>query len=179
MLRKANLDGDRQADLRVHGGPDQAVLCYSADHYPAWRSELGIPEIGPGGFGENFTIAGATEESVCIGDVYGVGEAFVGVAAPRGPCWKISQRWRRPDLLERVERSGRHGWYARVLREGLVEAGAEMTLVERPYPDWTVARAAGAIRWRKRDPEEALRLSRVEALPAELREKLEEIGTPR
>ena len=171
-LGAANLAGDRQADLRVHGGPDQAVLCYSAEHYPRWRRELALPDMPHGGFGENFTVAGQDELSVCIGDVYERGESLVQVSAPRGPCYKISWRWRRPDLLERVEETGRHGWYLRVLREGLVEAGQPLRLTSRPHPEWTVRRAADVIRLRKRDPEPARRLAACEELGARSRARL-------
>ena len=172
MLRFLNLEGDRQAAVGIHGGKDQAALCYSADHYPAWRRELDLPEMSGGGFGENFTIAGQDERGVCIGDVYEVGETLVQVSKPRGPCFKISWRWRRADLLQRVEASGRHGWYVRVLREGLVEAGQPVTLQDRPHPDWTVRAAADVIRFRKRRPELAAQLALCEALATEDRLKL-------
>ena len=172
MLRATNLEGDGQADLDVHGGPDQAVLCYSADHYPAWREELGLPEMSHGGFGENFTISGQDERSVCIGDVYRVGEAVVQVAKPRGPCYKISWRWRRRDLTSRVESSGRHGWYVRVLVEGEVEAGQAPELEDRPHPEWSVRAAGEVIRFRKRRPELAAQLARCEALADEDRTRL-------
>ena len=158
-LSATNLAGDRQADPRVHGGPDMAVLCYSADHYPAWREELGIPEMGPGGFGENFTIQGQDELSVCIGDVYRVGAAVVQVSQPRGPCYKISYRWKRPDLLPRVFANGRHGWYLRVLVEGMVEAGQQLTLTDRPNPQWTVRSANDVFERRRKDPGRALELA--------------------
>ena len=172
MLRFLNLEGDTQAAVGIHGGKDQAALCYSADHYPAWRQELDLPEISGGGFGENFTIAGQDERSVCIGDIYASGEALIQVSKPRSPCFKISWRWRREDLLSRVESSGRHGWYVRVLREGLVEAGQPVRLEDRPHPDWTVRAAADVIRFRKRRPELAAQLARLEALAEEDRERL-------
>src|SRR5712692_154873 len=140
-LSSQGLEGDQQGDRRVHGGLEMAVLAYSADHYPRWRSELGLAEMGPGGFGENFTIVGQDEESVCIGDAYAIGSTVVQVSSPRGPCYKIGYRWARPDLLRRVEATGRHGWYLRVVQEGWVEAGQPVVLVARPYPDWTVRRA--------------------------------------
>lgn len=161
LLSSTNLAGDRQADPRVHGGAEMAVLCYSAEHYPAWRTELGIGEMGPGGFAENFTISGQDELSVCIGDVYRVGEATVQVSQPRGPCYKISYRWKRPDLLKRCEASGRHGWYLRVLEEGLVEAGQAVDLLERPNPGWSVRRAADVFQARRKRPDEALELARI------------------
>jgi MOSC domain-containing protein YiiM len=172
MLRFLNVEGDRQAAVGIHGGKDQAALCYSADHYPAWRRELDLPEMSGGGFGENFTIAGQAERSVCIGDVYEIGEALIQVSKPRGPCFKIAWRWRREDLLSRVESSGRHGWYVRVLREGPVEAGQPVHLEDRPHPDWTVRAAADVIRFRRRRPELAAQLARLEALAEEDRERL-------
>src|SRR5207253_6200200 len=99
---RTNLEGDEQADRRYHGGPDMAVLAYAADHYPAWRAELSWPELPLGGFGENLSVSGATEETVCIGDVWRAGSAVFQIASPRKPCHKISDYWGRPDLLERV-----------------------------------------------------------------------------
>jgi MOSC domain-containing protein YiiM len=167
-----NLEGDRQADARVHGGPDMAVLCYAFDHYASWRDEVELAGMGPGGFGENFTVAGQDETTVCLGDVYDLGEAVVQVSQPRGPCTKISQRWERPDLLRRVEETGRHGWYLRVLQEGTVEAGLELRLIERPHPEWTVRRTWDVYRWRKREKALAAELARCEALAADTRAEL-------
>jgi MOSC domain-containing protein YiiM len=141
-----------------------AVLCYAFDHYARWREELGLSEMAPGGFAENFTLAGQDERTVCIGDVYGVGEAVVQVSQPRGPCINISRAWERPDLLGRVEETGRHGWYLRVLQEGRVEAGLELRLLDRQYPGWSVRRAADIYRWRKREKAAAAELARCEAL---------------
>jgi MOSC domain-containing protein YiiM len=174
MLETLNLDGDGQADVNGHGGPDQAALCYSADHYPHWREELALPEMPHGGFGENLTIAGQDEHSVCIGDVYSLGGAVIQVSKPRGPCFKISWRWRRADLLAQVEANGRHGWYVRVLREGLVEAGQEVILEERPHADWSVRAARDVIRFRKRRPELAAQLAGCDALATEDRVRLRE-----
>jgi MOSC domain-containing protein YiiM len=172
MVRRTNIDGDRQAERRVHGGPDMAALAYAAEHYPRWREELDLPEMTHGGFGENLTVAGQDERTVCIGDVYEVGQAVVQVAQPRGPCHKISWRWRLPDLQERVEATGRHGWYLRVLREGMIEAGQVLRLLERPHPEWTVRRAADVYRWRRRDRDAAASLARCGALAETAREKL-------
>ena len=146
MLRRLNLDGDGQGDLKNHGGPDKAVLCYALTHYPRWRDELQKPDLPHGAFGENFTIDDLDETNVCIGDVYTVGGAVVQVSQPRQPCWKIAARWRMPDLLDRVLNSGRTGWYVRVLQEGVVQAGDALQLVERPNPAWSVARATDVIR---------------------------------
>lgn len=140
-LGKLNLEGDRQADRVHHGGPDQAVLCYSADHYPLWREELGVSEMGPGGFGENFTIAGLTEDTVYVGDVFAIGDCRVQVTRPRMPCWKLERRWSLPGLVERVLQNGRSGWYVRVLKEGLIHAGLPVVLVERAPDAVTIGEA--------------------------------------
>ncbi|HEY8283999.1 MAG TPA: MOSC domain-containing protein [Chloroflexota bacterium] len=138
-LFTTHLEGNAQADTKNHGRPGQAVLLYAAAHYAIWREELGMPEIGPGGFGENFTISGLSEETARIGDTYGIGAARIQVSGPRYPCWKIERRWEHPGLTARVAATGRTGWYCRVLTEGLIEPGAPVVLIERPYPQWTVA----------------------------------------
>jgi MOSC domain-containing protein YiiM len=138
-LYTTHLDGNRQADTKNHGRPHQTVLLYAAAHYPLWRAELDQPEIGPGGFGENFTVMDLSEQTACIGDIYALGNARIQVTGPRYPCWKIERRWDLPGLTDRVATTGRTGWYCRVVREGLIEPGTSITLIERPYPQWTVA----------------------------------------
>lgn len=138
-LAVTHLHGNAQADTKNHGTPGQAVLLYAAAHYPRWREELGLPEIGPGGFAENFTVDGLDEATVCIGDTYAIGEAQIQVTGPRYPCAKIGRRWASPTLTARVAATGRTGWYCRVLREGWVEPGLPVALVARPYPAFTVA----------------------------------------
>ena len=137
-LSPVKLAGDGQADLKVHGGPDKAVCVYSADHYPLWRSELGVPECGPGWFGENFSVEGHIETNVSIGDTYRIGTALVQISQPRAPCWKLGRRWNRLDMPKVVLASGRTGWYLRVLEAGDVECGDTLTLVERSYPRFTI-----------------------------------------
>jgi MOSC domain-containing protein YiiM len=139
-LFTTHLEGNAQADTKNHGKPEQALLLYAAAHYPDWQQELGRPEIGPGGFGENFTVDGVTETTVCIGDSYGVGEAVIQVTGPRYPCVKIARRWGISSLTARVAETGRTGWFCRVLREGFVEPGLPLTLVDRPFPRVTVDR---------------------------------------
>ena len=138
-LYTTHLDGNAQADTKNHGKPDQAVLLYAATHYPLWQKELEQLAIGPGGFGENLTVDGLTEETICIGDTYAIGEARIQVSAPRYPCWKIERRWNVAGLTARVAETGRTGWYCRVLQEGMIEPDMPIILLERPYPQWTIA----------------------------------------
>jgi MOSC domain-containing protein YiiM len=168
LLGRLHFAGDGQADLEVHGGPDKAVLAYSAGHYPGWRAELGL-DMNPGAFGENLTIAGQDERRVCIGDVYEIGEARVEVSQPRLPCWKLARKWGLPDLPARVVKSVRGGWYFRVLREGRIASGDPVTRIARPFPQWTVARVFEAY-IHGADPETAAALAGCDALAEGWRE---------
>ncbi len=159
---RTGIEGDGQADLSVHGGPDKAICAYAGEHYPAWQAELDLPDFGFGAFGENFTVDGANEQTVCLGDVYEVGTSVVEVSQPRQPCWKLARKWRIKTLTARVAETGLTGWYFRVLEPGDVEAGATFTLVDRPHPDWSLARANDVMHHRKQDAEAAAALA---ALP--------------
>jgi MOSC domain-containing protein YiiM len=161
-LGRQNLFGDGQANRKVHGGPDKAVLAYAGAHYRLWRAELGMPELPHGAFAENFTVSDLDESSVCIGDVYAIGDARVQVSQPRQPCSNITRRWRIADFTQRVADTGRTGWYLRVMHEASIQAGQRIELLERPRPDWSVARATRAMVRRALDPAEAAALA---ALP--------------
>lgn len=164
-LSSTHLDGNTQADKKHHGTPDQAVLLYAAAHYPLWREELGRPDIGPGGFGENFTVDGLTEESTCIGDTYALGETLIQVTGPRYPCFKIGRRWGLPALTRMVAETGRTGWYGRVLREGWIAPGLAIDLVDRPHPDYTVGLVNDFGHDRNRDLALARELAACPVLP--------------
>src|SRR5580658_8905452 len=146
-----NLAGDGQADLKHHGGVDKAVLAYSADHYPDWRSQLNLPGMPSGAFGENLTITGFREETVCIGYIFRIGPVTFEVSQPRQPCWKLARRWRLHELTGLVVRNGRSGWYLRVLEEGWIEAPMPVRLIERPNPAWSIARANQILPHRRTD----------------------------
>jgi MOSC domain-containing protein YiiM len=180
FVGRNNIAGDGQADLTVHGGPDKAVMVYSANHYAAWRAELGMADLPHGGFGENLTIDGQTEETVCIGDIYAIGAARFEVSQPRGPCWKLARRWRRNDLIGRVIANGRTGWYLRVLEEGAIEAGNAVMLLERPSPEWSIARAHAIQYFHREDARLTAALAAVPALAEawkdELKDRLERMG---
>jgi MOSC domain-containing protein YiiM len=134
-LRKLNLDGDRQADLAVHGGEHKAVYCYPLAHYGYWKRELPGRELPMGMFGENFTIDagkdGLLEDSVHLGDRFSVGTAEVVVTQPRLPCYKLGVRFGSDDMVKRFLASGRTGFYVAVLREGEVGAGDDIKVIAR------------------------------------------------
>ncbi len=130
-LRTLNLDGDRQADLSVHGGPNKAVYAYPSEHYPDWRRELPGMDLPWGIFGENFTTSGLSEDDLHIGDRFQIGSAIVMVRQPRQPCYKLAAKFRRDDILERFLLSGRSGFYFSVEQEGAVEVGDAIELLTR------------------------------------------------
>ena len=139
MLRRLNLDGDRQADLEVHGGRAKAVYAYASEHYKPWRKELREPKLSWGNFGENWTTEGLREDEACIGDRFRIGEALVMVTQPRFPCYKLAIRMGRDDILERFLKSRRSGIYFSVLEEGLVNAGDTIERVHRDPAGVTIA----------------------------------------
>jgi MOSC domain-containing protein YiiM len=169
-----NILGDGQADLTNHGGIDKAILAYSADHYPQWREDLRMPDMPHGAFGENFTIAGFTEESVCIGDIFRIDALTFEVSQPRQPCWKLARRWRMHELLGMVVRTGRSGWYLRVLEQGWIDTGIPVELIDRPNPEWPIARANQILHHRQTDLSLALELAAVPRLANSWVEELHE-----
>ena len=130
-LTTLNLDGDRQADLSVHGGPFKAVYCYPSEHYAYWKQQLPGRELPVAIFGENFTTAGMAEHTVHIGDQFAIGSAHVVVTQPRMPCFKLGVRFQSNDMVRRFLASGRSGFYLAVRREGEVGAGDEVVLISR------------------------------------------------
>jgi MOSC domain-containing protein YiiM len=168
-----NIAGDAQADTKAHGGPEKAVLAYSADHYPLWKQELPDVPLDHGGFAENLSITGMSEATVCLGDSYRIGDALVQVSQARQPCWKISRRWRVSDFALRVQKTGRTGWYLRVLQEGEIEAGMDVKLVERLHPEWTIARCNEVMHVLKKDRDLAAELASLPELAASWRKTLE------
>lgn len=158
------LDGDEQGDRRVHGGPDKAVHCYALANYPVWQREY--PEnarfLQPGAFGENFSVSGLDEWSVCIGERWRVGTALFEISQGRQPCWKLNDRFGIRDMARRVQDSLRAGWYLRVLEPGVVSPGDAILRCAQPYPEWSVARLLAAIRDRDCSPK---LLQEILALP--------------
>jgi MOSC domain-containing protein YiiM len=130
-LRTLNLDGDRQSDLSVHGGPFKAVYLYPSEHYDFWKQELPDMDLPWGVFGENLTTTGLLETEVHIGDRFRTGTAELMVTQPRMPCYKLGIRFGRADIIKRFLVSERTGFYFSVLKEGEVGAGDEIELLER------------------------------------------------
>ena len=139
QMRTLNLDGDRQADLTVHGGPLKAVYGYPSEHYPFWRRELPGVNLPWGMFGENFTTSGLAEDELHVGDRFQIGSAIVMVRQPRMPCYKLAAKFRRDDMLERFLVSGRSGFYFSVEQEGSVAVDDEFQLLKRNDPGITIA----------------------------------------
>lgn len=141
-LGTRGLTDDRVADTKNHGSPDQAVCCHPLDHYAYWNEVYGLAtpdaQLGPGSVGENWTIVGATEHEVCVGDIFTVGTARVQVSAPRYPCMKQERKVGLRDFLRRTKETRRTGWYLRVLEPGTVQAGDRLELVQRPNPTVTI-----------------------------------------
>lgn len=130
-LRTLNLDGDRQSDLSVHGGPQKAIYLYPSEHYEFWKGELPDMVLPWGMFGENFTTTGLLETEVHIGDRFRIGTAELMVTQPRMPCYKLGIRFGRADIIKRFLVSERTGFYFSVLKEGEVGAGDEFELLEK------------------------------------------------
>jgi len=168
-----NLEGDRQADLQAHGGPDKAVCVYCFEHYPYWERELGR-KLGAAAFGENFTVSGMTEEEVCIGDIFRIGTAVVQITQPRQPCHKLAGKHALPDLPVRVQNTGHTGYYFRVLEEGTVRAGAGIERLQ-PHPLGITVAFANRIKHHDKNNAEGIRaILAVDALSANWRQSFEE-----
>ena len=182
-LRRLNLDGDRQADLSVHGGEHKAVYCYPIEHYAYWKRELPGRELPMAIFGENFTTDGLLEGSVHLGDQLAVGSAQVVVTQPRLPCYKLGVRFQSNDMVKRFLASGRTGFYLAVIREGEVGAGDEMEVIARDpnaAPVSEITRLYVARRYGDDDVISVRRALRVAALPESwkeyFRERLEKMN---
>ncbi|KXJ37534.1 hypothetical protein AX282_19780 [Bacillus spizizenii] len=137
MLYRENFEGDGQADLVNHGGPDKAVCVHPAEHYPFWRELLSRP-LPSAAFGENLTVAGLTEENVCIRDVFKLDEAVVQVSQPRQPCVKLAKKLGVKEMVLKVQQTGYTGFYFRVLEEGRVAPGAKLELLSKGEKDISV-----------------------------------------
>ena len=164
-ITSLGFSGDAQADLTVHGGEDKAIHHYALDHYSAWQAEgLMAPGTIPAAFGENISTTGLTEENLCIGDILSLGTAVVQISQGRQPCWKLGLHTGRKEMPYQFQKTGRTGWYYRVLEPGEVGAGDRITLSERPNPNWSVLAVTRARLTRRILPDDAEVLSQMEEL---------------
>ncbi len=138
ILRKLNLDGDKQADLTVHGGIDKAVYSYPEEHYYYWRKQFPNMDLGWGMFGENFTTEGLLEDAVNVGDQFQIGSAKLVATQPRMPCYKLGVRFGHMDVIRKFMTSGRPGIYFKVLTEGEIKINDKIKLIKRDKNNVTV-----------------------------------------
>ena len=164
--------GDQVADTKNHGGSDKAILCYAGVHYLAWSREHPELSFSAGGFGENLTLSGVTEADVCIGDRIASGDCEFEISQPRQACWKIARRWQAKSLTKEVAQTGRTGWYLRVIKGGSLVPKSNLQLVDRPNPDWSVARANDVLYGREADRMSVHALMNVSQLCAEWKDAL-------
>jgi len=180
-LRTLNFDGDRQADLTVHGGPNKAAYVYASEHYPYWKRELPDMALPWGIFGENLTTEGLDENALRVGDRFRIGSAEVMVTQPRLPCYKLGLRFGRDDMMKRLMASGRLGFYFRVIAEGEMSAGDEMVLLEKAKDSPLVSEITRLYARDKDDLDGLQRMIGVAALAEDWRdyfkEQIQRIGT--
>lgn len=160
-LKMAGFDEDSQADLAVHGGAEKALHHYAAEHYDFWKLEF--PQFSerfqPGGFGENISTTGITEHDLCIGDVIKLGNSIVQVSQGRQPCWKLNAHVENDKMAYRFQKTGRTGWYYRMLKSGTVEPGDKIILLERPNEMWPLNKLIAARFSRTISPQDASALA--------------------
>jgi MOSC domain-containing protein YiiM len=165
MVRALNLDGDAQADLSVHGGTEKAVYAYPSEYYPYWQDQLN-EALSWGAFGENLTVTGLDEDTLYIGDRLRVGEAELVVTQPRLPCYKLGVRFGRADMVKIFLASRRTGFYFAVAREGLVQAGDTIEVLERDQHAVSIADITRVYAFDKHDIATMRRIVAVPTLPA-------------
>lgn len=171
-VTRLGLDGDEQADLNVHGGPEKAVYAYAVAHYPAWALKFpGLAAHFTGGaMGENLTVSGLTEQDICVGDIHQAGSALLQVCQPRQPCFKFALRHNNKHLPKAMVRNGFSGWYYRVLRVGQLQAGDALILHHRPNPDFPFTRLVEIVYRGKATIEEIRRMSELDGLASQWRQ---------
>lgn len=180
-LRGHNIEGDRQADLRVHGGPYKAVYAYASEHYSYWANELPDADLSWGAFGENLTLVGLTEEIAFIGDQYRAGSAILEITQPRMPCFKLNLRFERSDMVKRFWHSGYSGIYFGIVEEGELETGDDLELLHRQSQAISVAEVVRLYKGETNDEDVFDRMLRSPlrgSWKQEIRERWEESSLP-
>lgn len=174
-VRRVNLDGDRQADLKVHGGRDKAVYIYPSEHYKFWQGELGTNPLEWGAFGENLTVEGLSEDAMSLGDRIGIGTAVFQITQPRLPCFKLAAKFEREDIISRFLDSRRTGFYVRVLEEGSLQAGDPIVLLERDRGHVTIREVTDLYLTKKPQRPRIERVLAVDSLASAWREHFREV----
>ncbi|MGK7943177.1 MAG: MOSC domain-containing protein [Microcystaceae cyanobacterium] len=172
-LRQSNLEGDGQADLENHGGFDKAVYIYSYDYYPYWQEILQRDHLELGLFGENFTVSEMVDTQVHIGDTFKVGETIIQVTQPRIPCFKLGIRLDDPKFPPKFLKSGRTGFYVKVLQEGIVKKGDNIELLDSDTKKITVDKAVRLLYFESDNQEGIKEILSIEALSDSWRESFE------
>lgn len=152
-LGKTDVVGDSVIDRKYHGGIDKACYLFSSDHYPDWQARHPYLEWSYGMFGENITVQGLDEQKIRIGDVYQIGEAQIQISEPRQPCFKLNIRFNSKDTVKEFVNYQRSGCYARIIKEGRVENGDELTLIESNAESLTVFEIFKLIFAKSKSPE--------------------------
>ena len=176
VVRELGLEGDEQADLSVHGGPDKAVYAYAAAHYPGWAADHPRHAVlfAPGVMGENLAVSGMTEADICVGDIHRIGTALLQACQPRQPCFKLGLQFGDPLMVKAMVRNERAGWYYRVLQPGALRAGEAVTLQDRPHPDFSFARLVTIVYRREPTRDELVRMAEMEGLARQWRIKAQQ-----
>ena len=170
MLRTLNLDGDRQVDLRGHGGIYKAVCVYTMENYEHWKRELGRTDFRIPQFGENFTVEGMQEDNIHVGDVFRAGDALVEVTQPRVPCYRLGIKMEDPQFPKRFLQSGLVGFYLRVLEQGEVGAGDSIEVVKKDPEAMSVRKVCHLYYFDSKNLEDCKRAIRIQALSPGWRE---------
>lgn len=165
------LEGDEQADLSVHGGPDKAVYAYAAGHYPIWAADhpKHAALFGPGVMGENLAVTGMREADICVGDIHRIGTALLQACQPRQPCFKLALRFSDPLMVKAMVKNERSGWYYRVVQPGTITPGDSVTLEERPHPGFAFTRLVSLVYRRNPAREELEAMARMDGLARQWR----------
>ena len=161
-----HLEGDGQADLRVHGGPDKSVYAYALEHYDYWRDFVPPAHLTSAAFGENLTTTGLLETQVCVGDVFRMGTAVLMAVQPRMPCYKLGIRLNDAQLVKQFVRARRSGIYFRVLEQGVLQAGEAITLLEPSNHQVTVQQVVNNFWLPNKDAAQVRAILAVPVLPA-------------
>ncbi len=170
---KLGLDGDGQADLKNHGGFDKAIYIYTLENYRYWEKALGRPEFALGQFGENLSVEDMPDDHIHIGDIFDIGSVRMQVTQPRVPCYKLGIKMEMPEFLKMFMKSGRVGFYLRVLKEGVINKGDTIKLVKQGEPTLSIQDAMLALLENPQRNEMAKKALAIKALSSAWRSDLE------